>query len=106
MGGIINARKCRNHVLCPRKALAWPGKQTHAGKLLGYLHRLPNGTSATPAQIRDETGLTPGQFKEAMKQKQVRLYFKGYFRVTGSGRNTVYSKIQTPIVPTTDAVFT
>lgn len=69
------------------------GKQTHAGKLLGYLHNQPDGVTLTPSQIRDKTGLTPGQFKETKKHPQVQRYFKEHFSVTGSGRNAVYTKM-------------
>ena len=48
----------------------------------------------TPTQIRNETGLTQGQYKEAMRQREVKQYFKEHFTATGSGKNAGYTKLQ------------
>lgn len=80
------------------------GRQTHAGKLLGFLNEQADGAHLTPAQIREATGLTPGQFKEAKKHKAVQEYFQKHFRTAGSGKNTIYTKLPYSSAPTIDTV--
>ncbi len=70
------------------------GKQTHAGKLLEFLSKWDGKSTLTPDKIRKVLGLTLGQFKEAKKHKVVQDYFRKYIQTTGSGKNTVYSKMQ------------
>lgn len=70
------------------------GEQTNAGKLLEHLYKITDGASVTPTQIRNETGLTQGQYKEAMRQREVKQYFKTHFEASGSGKNAKYTKIQ------------
>ena len=67
------------------------GNQTHAGKLLDYLTKLEDEEQVTPNQIRDATGLTQGQFKEAKKHPAVKDYFKRHIKASGSGPSTKYT---------------
>lgn len=80
---------CRTAAVAGR---SYMGKQTHAGKLLDFLTRWDGKGSLTPAQIRDETGLSHNQFKEAKRHPEVQGYFKTHIHTTGSGKNTRYEK--------------
>lgn len=70
----------------------YKGAQTHAGKLLSFLEKAAVNKKLTPTQIREATGLSREQFKEARKHSQVRRYFKEHMKVSGSGKNAVYTK--------------
>lgn len=82
---------CRTAAVISREYM---GKQSHAGKLLSFLMAWDGKISLTPKQIRAATGLSPEQFKEAKKHPEVQNYFKIHIRTFGSGKNTIYSKIQ------------
>jgi len=70
----------------------YKGNQTHAGKLLAYLNNWDGKGGLTPDQIRNDTGLSLSQFKEAKKNPTVQDYFDKHITTKGSGRNAVYSK--------------
>ncbi len=81
---------CRTAAIIGR---AYMGKPTHASKLLNFLVEWDGKINLTPTQIRKVTGISLKQFKEARKHPDVQRYFKSYIQTTGSGKNTVYSKI-------------
>lgn len=87
---------CRTAAVIGREYM---GEQSHAGKLLSFLMAWDGKTSLTPKQIRAATGLSPEQFKEAKKHPEVQNYFKTHIRTSGSGKNTIYSKIRTDSEP-------
>lgn len=88
---IMEVEDCQIATVVSREYL---GKQTHAGKLLDLLNKLAEGVSLSSTQIRDVAGLTIEQFKEAKKNKAVQDYFRKHIETTGSGKNTVYTKLQ------------
>lgn len=87
---------CRTAAVISREYM---GEQSHAGKLLSFLMAWDGKASLTPKQIRTATGLSPEQFKEAKKHPEVQHYFKNHIRTSGSGKNTIYSKIRTDSEP-------
>ena len=68
------------------------GNPTHASKLLSWLRKNWDGATITPEEIRQATGLTQAQFKEAKKNPEVKLFFKEHVATSGNGKNTVYRK--------------
>lgn len=76
----------------------YTGNPTHAAQLLRFLHHWSGDSGLTPQDIRDATGLSPPQFKEAKKNKDVRAYFTQYIVTKGSGRNTIYYKKNSEIL--------
>ena len=68
------------------------GNLTHAAKLMQYLQSLDENVFFTPEQIRECTGLSRNQFKEAKKHPDVKGYFHSHIQVLGSGKNTKYMK--------------
>lgn len=86
---------CRLQAAISRRYMS---EKTHAAKLLHWLES--NQTQEFTSQdIRRETGLTLGQFKEAKKHPEVRRYFDDHIEATGSGRNTTYRRKQTRSPP-------
>lgn len=51
-----------------------------------------NGNEITPLKIREATGLTQKQFKEAKKHPAVREFFSAHIATHGSGQHTWYSR--------------
>lgn len=70
-------------------AKSYKGQQPHWVRLLKWLYQW-DGIEVTPAQIREQLGMTQPQFKEAMRHKAVRSFFQEWIITTGSGRNTRY----------------
>ena len=71
----------------------------------GYVDRLLKCLMAsqqaeiTPEDLRNQTGLSLSQFKEAKKSPDVKRYLGEHYIVSGSGRNTVYRTKELPPVP-------
>ena len=63
------------------------GIQTNAARLYEALLTIPEGSETTPAQLREQTGLTQDQYKEAMRAASVRELFRTGFTTFGSGKN-------------------
>ena len=63
------------------------GIQTNAARLYEALLAIPEGSETTPAQLREQTGLTQDQYKEAMRAASVRELFRTGFTTFGSGKN-------------------
>lgn len=63
------------------------GIQTNAARLYEALLAIPEGSETTPAQLREQTGLTQDQYKEAMRAAPVRELFRTGFTTFGSGKN-------------------
>lgn len=79
---------------CHRAAViskTYTGKATHAAVLLDWLCQW-NGNEITPLKIREATGLTQKQFKEAKKHPAVREFFSAHIATHGSGQHTWYSR--------------
>ena len=70
----------------------YKGEATHAAVLLKWLTSQWDGRKITPKEIRESTGLTPTQFKEAKKNADVKTFFSSYVEASGSGSNTVYHR--------------
>lgn len=68
------------------------GNSTHASKLLSWLQGNWDGAPITPEEIRQATGLTQAQFKEAKKHPEIRAFFENEVFTQGNGKNTVYSR--------------
>ena len=68
------------------------GKPTSASKLLSWLTRAWDGSKISPHAIREQTGLTQAQFKEAKKHPEVKQYFSDNIITYGSGKNTIYCR--------------
>jgi len=77
---------CRHLATTSRR---YKSEKTHAAVLLHWLETCQQ-QEFTPEEARKQTGLTPGQFKEAKKNPEVRRYFQNHIDAAGSGRNTVY----------------
>lgn len=73
---------------------AYQGERTNSAKLIEFLTEIEDGTRFTPGQVRDATGLTKSQFKEAKKNKAVKEYFDSHIETKGSGKNTTYCKVK------------
>jgi len=77
---------------CRRLATAareYRGAKTHASVLLRCLEQCSQG-EITPAELREQTGLTQSQYKEALRNEVVRTFLHDHFEVFGSGKNTRY----------------
>jgi len=48
---------------------------------------VPEGEEITPAQLREQTGLTQNQYKEAIRAPSVKELFRTEFITFGSGKN-------------------
>ena len=55
--------------------------------LLNALLAVPEGEEITPAQLREQTGLTQNQYKEAIRVPSVKELFHTEFITFGSGKN-------------------
>ena len=73
-------------------AKTYRGQQTSAGKVLQVLVSWDGSVLLTPEGIRQQTGLTKNQYKEARKNPVVKQYFDKHIITAGSGKNTVYRK--------------
>lgn len=73
-------------------ARTYKGEQTHAAILLAWLQDKWDGEEIAPKEIRNKTGLTREQFKEARKHPDVQAFFDRYVQTKGSGRHTKYTK--------------
>lgn len=62
------------------------GIQTNAARLYEALLAILEGSETTPAQLREQTGLTQDQYKEAMRAASVRELFRTGFTTFGSGK--------------------
>ncbi len=62
------------------------GIQTNAARLYEALLAVPEGEETTPAQLREQTGLTQDQYKEAMRAPSVQEMFRTGFTTFGSGK--------------------
>lgn len=69
------------------------GIQTNAARLYEALLAIPEGSETTPAQLREQTGLTQDQYKEAMRAASVRELFRTGFTTFGSGKNQKIRRI-------------
>lgn len=63
------------------------GIQTNAARLYEALLAVPEGSETTPAQLREQAGLTQDQYKESMRAAPVRDLFHTVFTTFGSGKN-------------------
>lgn len=81
---------CRHLATASRR---YKSEETHAAKLLRWLEN-NQSQEFTPEDIRSQTGLTLGQFKEAKKHPEVRKYFADRIETKGSGRHTSYRRKQ------------
>lgn len=63
------------------------GSPANTALLLKALLAVPEGEETTPAQLREQTGLTQDQYKEAMRAASVRELFRTGFATFGSGKN-------------------
>ena len=70
----------------------YKGEATHAAVLLKWLTSQWDGRKITPKEIRESTGLTPTQFKEAKKNADVKTFFASCVETGGSGSNTSYRR--------------
>lgn len=71
------------------------GIQTNAARLYEALLAIPEGSETTPAQLRDQTGLTQNQYKEAIRAPSVKELFRTGFITFGSGKNQKIRRIPT-----------
>lgn len=71
------------------------GIQTNAARLYEALLAIPEGSETTPAQLREQTGLTQDQYKEAMRAPSVKELFRTGFITFGSGKNQKIRRIPT-----------
>lgn len=71
------------------------GIQTNAARLYGALLAIPEGSETTPAQLREQTGLTLNQYKEAIRAPSVKELFRTGFTTFGSGKNQKIRRVST-----------
>lgn len=71
------------------------GIQTNAARLYGALLAIPEGSETTPAQLREQTGLTLNQYKEAIRAPSVKELFRTGFTTFGSGKNQKIRQVST-----------
>ena len=63
------------------------GSPANTALLLNALLAVPEGEEITPAQLREQTGLTQNQYKEAIRAPSVKELFRTEFITFGSGKN-------------------
>ena len=63
------------------------GSPANTALLLNALLAVPEGEEITPAQLREQTGLTQNQYKEAIRVPSVKELFHTEFITFGSGKN-------------------
>lgn len=63
------------------------GSPANTALLLSALLAVPEGEEITPAQLREQTGLTQNQYKEAIRAPSVKELFRTEFDTFGSGKN-------------------
>ena len=63
------------------------GSPANTALLLNALLAVPEGEEITPAQLREQTGLTQNQYKEAIRAPSVKELFRTEFDTFGSGKN-------------------
>ena len=71
------------------------GIQTNTARLYEALLAIPKGSETTPAQLREQTGLTQDQYKEAMRAAPVRELFRAGFTTFGSGKSQKIRRVPT-----------
>ena len=63
------------------------GSPANTALLLNALLAVPEGEEITPAQLREQTGLTQNQYKETIRAPSVKELFRTEFITFGSGKN-------------------
>ena len=63
------------------------GSPANTALLLNALLAVPEGEEITPAQLREQTGLTQNQYKEAIRAPSVKELFRTEFITFWSGKN-------------------
>ena len=63
------------------------GIRTNAARLYEVLLAVPDGVETTPALLREQSGLTRDQYKEAIRAASVQTLFRAEFTTFGSGKN-------------------
>ena len=63
------------------------GSPANTALLLNALLAVPEGEEITPVQLREQTGLTQNQYKEAIRAPSVKELFRTGFITFGSGKN-------------------
>lgn len=76
--------------LVAAKSKKYNGNSTHYAKLLSWMEKW-DGSPVTPKEIREKTGLTQPQFKEAKRHPTVQKAFQS-ITAHGSGSNTMYTR--------------
>ena len=71
------------------------GSPANTALLLNALLAVPEGEETTPAQLREQTGLTLNQYKEAIRAPSVKELFRTGFITFGSGKNQKIRRIPT-----------
>ena len=69
----------------------YAGGETLVSKMLKWLHQW-DGSSVSPNEIRQATGLSQNQFKEVRKHPEIQKFFEAHVTTTGSGRHTAYRR--------------
>ena len=80
--------RTRQAIVLSRK---YRGAPTHAKKLLEFL-KTSVAEELTPEDIRVGTGLSPTQYKEGCKNKEVKKFLKSNYTKTGNGPSTRYHR--------------
>ena len=69
------------------------GIRTNAARLYEVLLAVPDGVETTPALLREQSGLTRDQYKEAIRAASVQTLFRAEFTTFGSGKNQKIRRI-------------
>lgn len=69
------------------------GIRTNAARLYEVLLAVPDGGETTPALLREQSGLTRDQYKEAVRAASVQTLFRTEFTTFGSGKNQKIRRI-------------
>ena len=69
------------------------GIRTNAARLYEVLLAVPDGVETTPALLREQSGLTRDQYKEAIRAASVQTLFRTEFTTFGSGKNQKIRRI-------------
>lgn len=71
------------------------GTQTNAARLYEALLTVPDGGKTTPALLREQSGLTQSQYKEAVRSASVQALLRTEFTTFGSGKNQKIHRVPT-----------
>lgn len=71
------------------------GTQTNAARLYEALLTVPAGGETTPALLREQSGLTQNQYKEAVRAASVQALLRTEFAAFGSGKNQKIHRVPT-----------